>query len=392
MKPFCSSTAFYYPSKVWVGMILALFTYGYMLVESIRLQLRINEMLGGLLQKATDQILATSMLIEASFAQMSLGQDLPSEALEPLYKQVNLVKGWFDGLVKAIEIGFGVGCGVASVVILFLLFMSMMNFRYRVLEARRGRYTFRKKDALVALDAMFMGQFIASTIIGFLIIIIICLLVCLIVAWSIPRNIIWSFRWYILGTLILPACIQPIINILLKKILYGSDFIRLRPASSIFIFWQTFLTIPAGLMTGLIRFGIATGCLLFTMPQIFTPATPEFLNKLMLLDAAHKTFLAAVFMHHTHNHPIVITAVYELMRGLKTRRALEKEGMEKDAIERKALRRSKCWMILLLIRFPAMKKYRKSVLIAEREKKKAKTSENQADIAVTAVTETQFAM
>jgi len=377
--PFSSKTAFYFPSKVWVGMVLALFTYGYMLVETIKFQRKIDAMLSGLLQKATEQILATGMIIESAFSQVSLGQDLADDALAPLLKQVDMVRGWFDSLSTSMTIGVGVGCGLASVIVLLLLLMSLMNFRYRVLEARRGKYTFRKKDALPAFDSMFMGQFIASTIVGFIIIVLISTLVCMFIAWSIPRDIVWHYKWQILGTLVLPALVQPIIMIILKKILYGSDFIRLRPASSIFIFWQTFLTIPAGLMAGIIRFGTAVGCLLFTMPQIFTPATPEFLNKLALLDAAHKPFLAAVFMQHTHNHPIMITAARELLRRLAKRRELEKQGMAKGAIQTKAQMRSKCWIILLLVRIPALKQYRKSVIIAQREAAKAKKAKKAKD-------------
>merc|ERR1712187_1025595 len=137
-----------------------------------------------------------------------------------------------------------------------------------------------------------MGMFIASTIFGFLVIPLVCMILAIPVFWSVIRDAILSHWRFILFTLILPKIIQPIIMVVVKKFLYGKEAVLHRALVSFFTFWQTFLSIPAGIVTGLIRFGICTGCLLLSMPQIHFAATPDAMNRFLLLDSAHKTYLS----------------------------------------------------------------------------------------------------
>jgi hypothetical protein len=52
----------------------------------------------------------------------------------------------------------------------------------------------------------------------------------------------------------------------------------------------------------------------------------------MILDASHKSFMAAVYVHHANNHPVMLTfkhVVLEHLISLRTRRG-ENEGIPAD--------------------------------------------------------------
>merc|ERR1712032_301298 len=67
VRPLNSDTAFYYPTKMLVGLLLALFTFVYMLIESLSFQRQIKKGLLGLMQKSTEQVLQFGIMIEGSY-------------------------------------------------------------------------------------------------------------------------------------------------------------------------------------------------------------------------------------------------------------------------------------------------------------------------------------
>jgi len=369
IKPFSAETAFFFPSKVWVAVCLSLFTYVYILIQSIQMVGSIESGLLGLLNKIIETSLQTQLVIDAAYTQ-STGSDLPDSALAPMSEQLLMIKGWFSGLISAIQIGASIGIAVAAVVILVLLLLFFLNFRWRVLALRHGHYSFPPKFALLPSDSKFMGELVASTIVGFVVIVLICTLVALPFAWSLPWKMLWNNRNFILYTLVLPQLIQPIISFVLKKFLYDKKMVRHRAAASYYIFYQTFLTIPAGIAGGIVRFGISLVCLMLSLPQIHEAATPDFLNQIILLDSAHKTFLSTCYMHHLHNHPIMCATVSFLQDLARRRKKLDDEGCDMVAVRQAAIKRNKRWLIVLLIHMPWLKKYRKAALKEEQEKKK----------------------
>jgi hypothetical protein len=189
--------------------------------------------------------------------------------------------------------------------------------------------------------------------------------------------------------------VQPIVNFLFKKYVYDKEFIRHRGVASFFIFFSTLLTIPAGIVTGLIRFIISAVATFLAMPQIFAASTPDLTNKYVLLDAAHKTYLAGVYVHHLHNHPMVCTFVRYLADEVKTRKKAsqlavlpdqphQRASQSGDSVQwaspsrkgwRETIPRNKRWLILLLINMPWLKEHRKAALRAKKEEEEQEAEE-----------------
>merc|ERR1712232_480265 len=128
-------------------------------------------------------------------------------------------------------------------------------------------------------DSMFMGKFTAMTLVSFIVIVLMCTLITLPIAWNLPRQIIWHYREQIFFVLILPKIWQPLQNKILKKFLYGKNYIIHPALASIFTFWQVWLSFLAGIVGSLVRFGFALVGIIAAMPQLFGACTPEVFNQ-----------------------------------------------------------------------------------------------------------------
>jgi hypothetical protein len=369
LKPLNGDTAFYWPSKMWIAMLLSFGTFAYASIQVVMLLENVESGLMSTVNKVNEQIVNALLGMDGSFSE-AISSQLPGDAFEPLHKQLKMMRDGFLELIWALILGCIIGFCFAVVVILAILIGSLVNFRYRVLECRRGNYTFKISDATINTDAMFMGQFIASIIIGFITLVLLGVIVVLPVAWSIPRNLIWSLREWILFTLLVPKIANIVLGMIVKKLIYGKDFILHRGLASFYIFVQTILSIPGGIMTGLVRFGISVGMTFVAMPQIFSAGTPDFTNRYMLLDSAHKTYLGGVYVHHLHNHPMVCWFAKYLGDVIKTRKPgalADASGTESKQGWRATVPQKKRWLILILITMPWLTENRKAALKEKKE-------------------------
>merc|ERR1712187_1043001 len=88
-------------------------------------------------------------------------------------------------------------------------------------------------------------------------------------SWDVPWRILWSYRKIILWVFIVPNVFQIIQNVIMKKCLFKATTITQRALASIFIFWQTCLSIIAGVSSAIVRFVIAILGVVISMPQLF---------------------------------------------------------------------------------------------------------------------------
>jgi len=226
---------------------------------------------------------------------------------------------------------------------------------------RVGVYNFRKQDGPLQSDTMFMGQFVATVMVGFVAVAGVCVAVLTPLLWPVTWNLIWSMKNVYLG-IILASVVRALVNLILKKFLFGPNYVRHRALASIYIFYQTLITFVAGFMTAVLRFVFALVGMCASLPQLCYAATPAFTNRLFNLDAAHGTYLAACVAYHVHNHPIMLSAVDYLKERLQARRIRRKCGVPEEQIRSDAKKISKKWVMILLVRFPHLQMYRKAYL------------------------------
>lgn len=129
----------------------------------------------------------------------------------------------------------------------------------------------------------------------------------------------------------------------------------------------------------IVRFVLGLVGVLCLLPATFGANTPELFNEIYLLDSSYRTYLAAVYCHCTHNNPILITAADRLLNIKETKKDMTANGKHWTS--------TKSLLILILMRFPHLRQYRKSVLqekkdLLEAEKKLKKLKVKDKDDAI----------
>lgn len=125
-------------------------------------------------------------------------------------------------------------------------------------------------------------------------------------------------------------------------------------------------------MTAVVRFVMGLVGVLVMLPITYGNNNPQMVNKVMLLDSTYRTYIAFVMQYATHNNPIMITAAQRLM-AIKAQRAKFKE-------EKKHWTSSKSMLLLILIRFPQLREYRKHVLAEERKLREKNTTVSEVKV------------
>eukprot|EP00928_Gymnodinium_smaydae_P075278 TRINITY_DN58294_c0_g1_i1.p1 TRINITY_DN58294_c0_g1~~TRINITY_DN58294_c0_g1_i1.p1 ORF type:complete len:267 (+),score=55.29 TRINITY_DN58294_c0_g1_i1:66-803(+) len=198
---------------------------------------------------------------------------------------------------------------------------------------------------------------------GFIFITIVVALCVLPLMWPLLWKLIWSFRNLIIGFLI-PVVVSAIQMFVFKFCSFGPTFFKNRAFAAAFVFWQTYVSLVASIMGSIVRFILGMVTLLLMLPTVVGANTPETINRVVLLDSGHRAYLSAVLTHHVLNAPIFAVAANRLLTIRKVREDALTDG--------KKWPKSKYLVILMLIRFPHLKYWRKSAIKARQEEEEAK--------------------
>jgi len=248
---------------------------------------------------------------------------------------------------------------VAFCVTLGTMIFTFYDFRRRALELRKGSHHLGAHGVHIGYSASFIGVFISSTVIGFAMIVLVVTLVCLPFSWPVLFEVIWSYRMLILLT-ILPFLAKPLATALFKICAFGPDFFRNRALASFYFFYQTYVSIAGGIFGAFVRFGMGLAGLIVMLPCIAGPNLPAQTKAVGLKDSSHTVYLSAVLTYHLHNAPIFAVAAHRLLRIREAKREAKEAG--------RAWPSSKGLVLLLLIRFPWLRRYRKAALADEAQR------------------------
>eukprot|EP00931_Biecheleriopsis_adriatica_P027992 TRINITY_DN16743_c0_g2_i1.p1 TRINITY_DN16743_c0_g2~~TRINITY_DN16743_c0_g2_i1.p1 ORF type:complete len:2408 (-),score=436.36 TRINITY_DN16743_c0_g2_i1:52-7275(-) len=358
MKPFNEKDAFFFPSSLLIAASLAMLSFAYVLVAAIEILNGIDKTLNGLLHKCiAAAVNGISQMNEVFFE--SFKNDLPDSATDFMYKQIDLVKGWFDYLIDSIELGFTIGIVLAAFLTVASVVTTFVDFRQQCMLSRKGKCTFATKNAKVMYSGGFIGIMISSTILGFMLIVFLVTLITIPLSWPILWNMIWAMRETLWWVFIFPYLVQTIGLMVVKKLLFTDFFFKNRALGAIFDFYQTWMALLGGFMGAVTRFFMGLIGVLAQLPAVYAPLSPERLNKLYMLDTVHKCYLATLHIHCYHNNPIAITAAKKMLAIRETKAKFLEKG--KKWVSSRSL------VILLLMRFPELRRQRKHYLMLERE-------------------------
>merc|ERR550534_2143286 len=105
--------------------------------------------------------------------------------------------------------------------------------------------------------------------------------------------------------IIIPALVNPLLNFVASKLLTGKDVFKHRPLAAAYLFWQSYISIIGGIGSAFVRFVIGLVGLLFMIPTVWGPNTPQLLNKVIVLDSVYMSYVSMVNVYHTHNSPLL---------------------------------------------------------------------------------------
>lgn len=248
---------------------------------------------------------------------------------------------------------------VAAILTLCAILGHFVHFRQSVMDARLGKFNFKKKNAKVVFATGYIGINISASIVSYILIVAVVTVILLPFCFSLTWNVIWRNVPMIITTFVIPKIISFVSMKLFKKCLFGPTFIKTRAGVSIYHFYMTFLSLPGGVVNAIMRFVYGLLAVLVMLPITYGANTPDFVNNWMLLDTSYRTYCGYVMLVACHNNPIMITAANRML-------AL-KDAREKHTQAGKHWTSTRSMLLLILLRFPALRKFRKHVL--EQEKK-----------------------
>ncbi|CAJ1433594.1 unnamed protein product, partial [Effrenium voratum] len=360
LQPFDAEDAFFYPTAFLIANLLAFLSFLYVLAQSLTLLRDIEKMLQQVLNTAIQRSVSMTSSVNQAYVQAT-GSDLPDSSTEFMYVQIDLMRGWFQKLIDSIVIGFASGVVIAAILTTLSLLGGFVHFRASVMDARRGKFDFKLSDAKLVFSTTFIGINISSAIVSYILIVALVTLITIPFTFELTWQVIWNALPTILLTFVLPKILTIISMKIFKKCLYGGTFIKTRAGASIFHFYMTFLSLPGGVASAITRFVMGLLGTIAMLPITYGPVTPSMVNKVMLLDTSYRTYVAFVMLYATHNNPIMITAANRLLMIKSTREKFKEDGRHWTSTH--------SMLLLILIRFPHLRQYRKSYLEKERKLK-----------------------
>jgi len=352
VKPASPAFAFYFPSPLLVGGILSLVSFFWALWNTLRIATGFSGSMRAMMNKATKALLGKTSEISMEY-EKTFGTALPSAATDFVYNQLAIMNDWFMSLINALEVGLMVGVGVGSVIVLASVLATFHDFRTRALDLRRGVCDFDRSKAVVKRSALFIGLMVSSTVVGFFLVCFLIMVFVLPLQWPLLWQTIWNLLPRMLP-IIIPALVNPLLNFVASKLLTGKDVFKHRPLAAAYLFWQSYISIIGGIGSAFVRFVIGLVGLLFMIPTVWGPNTPQLLNKVIVLDSVYMSYVSMVNVYHTHNSPLLVSALHKILNIRAARREAVAAGRKWP--------KSKSILLLLLMRFPMLRKYRKAFL------------------------------
>lgn len=373
---FNSEDAFFFPSAFLLANLLSFLSFIYILFQSIQVLNGLQEMLQKVLNTALDGSISLASSINTAYFRAT-GADLPDGATSFMYVQIQVMRDWFQKFIDSIVLGFSAGICVAAFVTVVALIGGFAHFKTSVMLARRGKLNFQYSDASLVAANAFIGIYISSTIVSYILIVGFVTLVAFPFTFELTWHVIWNSLLAVLLVFVVPNVLVATCMKIFKKCLFGRTFVKSRAGASIFHFLITFLALPGGVANAAMRFALGLVGLLVMLPITYGPNTPELMNQFAMLDMSYRSYMSLVLLYATHNNPIVIVAAQRFL-AIKASR-------EKFSEEKKHWTSNRSMLILILIRFPQVRKYRKHVLVEERklkEMRKGQKGTNPAEVEI----------
>lgn len=200
---------------------------------------------------------------------------------------------------------------------------------------RKGVVNFDVKQIYgIIPSASFVGLAISNAVLAFLAVLWILGIILFPLFWPLFWKIVKEYIWVILIPIIM-AITKIILKKLATRFLVDPSSVKHRRLLGIFEFIILYISILGGIISGIVRFIINLIITLFTLNMIHHPLLPSWVERIrfILLDRVYRAYLSLVYMHHLHNHPVLLTFV-SLIRTKEKKTENEKKSSKKLLVVR----------------------------------------------------------
>ena len=219
-----------------------------------------------------------------------------------------------EDFLNKLSLAFLIGSVLATIIGTLMMFSSILtlfyDFKKRVLQARVGIWPYPRKRFALVNATSYVGSLISTFLLGYAVIVMILTFVLVPLSHPITYEILWAYRVTLI-TILLPTIINAVLKIIAKKCCVAKTHFRYRRCFAILDLFLLYTAIPAGIVTGLVRFIIMLVVGILTLSKIDTPIAPMWImNRIMWIDFPNGAYNALILEQHTHRNPIVTTAMY----------------------------------------------------------------------------------
>ena len=314
--------AFFYPARMYGTFVVSIFATGFMMKGVLRtlraLQARVKVADITTITTIYDMLTLTQRQYE-----LRSGEDLPSLGTDWAMLNAETLHKYMLGLSDAILTASTIGCTFGFLAYFAAWVTLLIDFRAKVMQARRGIYDFNVRKTKLLFSWTYFGTQVSNGLITFILISFIVTFIALIFTWNLTMDMLkWFIRekWRWLLVFLAPILINIVTNKLCKGVLGKLKTIKLRYAWMAYDMYQILLSSIAGLTKALVRFVLVVVIALVSLPRTDVSIFPAWVEVYLQLDSGAKSYRGLVLLYHHHNNPVMRVAAWLLQESAKARR------------------------------------------------------------------------
>jgi len=245
---------------------------------------------------------------------------------------VEHLHAFLGGLATAIEAAAVIACTCGILAWVAAWITMLLDFRCKVMQARRGIWTFNPKKTQLKFTFTFFGMQISNGLITFAIIAFLVFFIALILC--------WRLTYYVLGALILhhytmiiallvPVVINALVKLLGTQYVGSKSTIMRRFSWMFFDLFQMLLSCVIGVAKGIARFVMVTVVNVLSLPRMDVSIFPAWVDYYVQIDSGAKSYFGMILMYHQHNNPLMRVSCWLLEDDARARRKLLRSYLPK---------------------------------------------------------------
>jgi len=338
--------AFYYPSRIYATLLVSLFANAFMMKNTIDMLKRFADSVRDA-DVATIQAIHVSLtVLQAQFLKLS-GNDLPEEACGWAFANVDTLHRYIVGLANAIDIAAVVACSLGIIFYLLAWLTMILDFRGKVIQARRGIWSFQPEKVKLRMSFTYFGYAISNGLLTFVLISFVLWPIVLLLAWELTWKVaIWILENYYrqIILLVVPILVNTVIKKIVTTTIGPKLVIKHRFGWMFYDLYELLLSCVTSITKALVRFCLVCGVTLFSLPRMDVSLFPAWLDYYIALDSGARAYHAIISTYHAHNNPVMRVTVW-IMSEDAYKRSHGEEGMVTPKLRKVSNKWNKVWMM-----------------------------------------------